>query len=169
MKKFFIYLIFCMLFATTLLAKPNTVQKNDEAIKVQKKVKKILNTLDFDYIEKEDGIIKVPVEIDNKTMIVYVTNKQLYDDIPESQMVVFFTVVKTIDKNLKLPSALYKELNRINFNLELGNVVYTDGLFMYSATVWGENIDENIMVAELYTALYDTYYAQEKIEDFIEE
>ncbi|MEW6279089.1 MAG: YbjN domain-containing protein [Candidatus Eremiobacterota bacterium] len=134
------------------------------------KLEELLKKAEIEYSPLDGGEFKIPVTIDNETVVVVAREGYIGDGTVETLKLIHFYTLVTEVKGGNASAPFLKKMAEINDGIYIGKVsMGSDGGIFYSSSLWLHQADPELLVNELVLAFIQRQQMRKSLQPFLEE
>ena len=136
-----------------------------------KSLEDYLKEAQIEYTKLESGELKIPVTLDNDTVVVIAKEGAIGDGTVDSlKLFHFYTLVTEVPKGTPIPPEMLKKMAEINDQLLVGRVsLGSENLIFYSSSMWQTQATAELVIQELVLAHIQRGQAKKALDPFVQE
>ncbi len=137
----------------------------------RKTLESLLKEAEIEYTAIEGGEFKIPVTLENETLVVIAKEVAIGDGTVDSlKLLHFYTLVVEVPKGGAMPAQMLKKMAEINDSIFVGKVSLAGdvGVF-YSSSMWLQNATAELLIQELVLAHIQRNQMKKTLQPFLEE
>jgi hypothetical protein len=134
-----------------------------------KNLEGLLKDAKIEYSPLDGGEFKIPVTIEEETVVVIAREGHIGDGtVPTLKLVHFYTLVTEVKG--APPAAFLKKMAELNDGVYIGKVsLGADGGVFYSSSLWLHQADADLVINELVLAFLQRQQMRKSLQPFLEE
>lgn len=160
-----------MRYLTTLLLALAFLARVAVAEPAKKSLEDFLKEAQIEYTKLDSGELKIPVTLDDETVVVIGKEGAIGDGSVESlKLFHFYTLVSEVPKGTPIPPEMLKKMAEINDQLLVGRVsLGGDNLVFYSSSMWSAQATADLVIQELVLAHLQRSQIKKALDPFVQE
>lgn len=136
----------------------------------KKSLEDFLKEAEVEYTKLENGDLKIPVTLDNDTLVVIGKEGAIGDGSHESlKLFHFYTLVSEVPKGAAVPPEMLKKMAEINDQLLVGRLSLADNMVFYSSSMWSQHATAELVIQELVLAHIQRASMKKALDPFVQE
>lgn len=137
----------------------------------KKSLEDFLKEAEIEYTKLENGELKIPVTLDNETVVVIGKEGAVGDGSVDSlRLFHFYTLVTEVPKGTPLPPEMLKKMAEINDQVLVGRVCLgSENLVFYSSSMWSQNATAELVIQELVLAHIQRASMKKALDPYVQE
>lgn len=130
-----------------------------------------LKEAQIEYTRLDSGELKIPVTLDNETVVVIGKEGAIGDgSVASLKLFHFYTLVTEVPKGTVIPPEMLKKMAEINDQLMVGRAsLGSENLIFYSSSMWSLDATADLVIQELVLAHIQRAQMKKALDPFVQE
>jgi hypothetical protein len=130
----------------------------------------LLKESKIDYVKTEQNNYKIPLTIEGETSLIIAYEANIIENDPSTNYINIGLQIIATPENFNPPTAMLKEINKINSELDFGKIVFIDKYgVLFTNGFWANLSSVENLLNEFYHAHYRKLSIKKELLPFIQE